>query len=84
MALFILSYACKTQFLKFIFSDPVVIDSRAKVTPILQDLDERHLFVAPDAVDRIREKIDDLMDAVSVPVVDGGSGGGEGQRRHRR
>ena len=52
-------------------------------SPILQDLDERHLFVTPDAVDRIKEKIDDLMDAVSVPVVDGGSGG-EGQKKHRR
>ena len=51
--------------------------------PSLQDLDERHLFVTPDAVDRIKEKIDDLMDAVSVPVVDG-PGGGEGQKKHRR
>jgi len=50
---------------------------------VVQDLDERHLFVTPDAVDRIKEKIDDLMDAVSVPVVDGGSGG-EGQKKHRR
>ena len=39
--------------------------------------------MTPDAVDRIKEKIDDLMDAVSVPVVDGGSGG-EGQKKHRR
>ena len=50
---------------------------------MLQDLDERHLFVTPDAVDRIKEKIDDLMDAVSVPVVDGVGGEG-GQRKHRR
>jgi len=50
---------------------------------VVQDLDERHLFVTPDAVDRIKEKIDDLMDAVSVPVVDG-PGGGEGQKKHRR
>ena len=48
---------------------------------IIQDLDEQHLFVTPDAVDRIKERIDDLMDAISVPVVEGS---GEGERKQRR
>lgn len=38
-------------------------------TFVLQDLDETHLFIASDVMDKIQEKIDDLMDYNSFSVV---------------
>lgn len=38
---------------------------------VIQDLDETHLFISPDILELLQERIDDLMDKVSVPVVDG-------------
>ena len=38
---------------------------------VLQDLDETHLFISADVLDRLKEEIDDLMDKISIPVVEG-------------
>jgi TFIIH basal transcription factor complex TTD-A subunit len=38
---------------------------------VLHDLDETHLFIAADILERLQERIDDLMDKLSVAVVDG-------------
>lgn len=35
---------------------------------ILQDLDEKHLFIASDIVETLQQKIDDLMDKISFPL----------------
>lgn len=35
---------------------------------ILQDLDERHLFINADIVETLQAKIDDLMDKISFPL----------------
>lgn len=35
---------------------------------VLQDLDETHLFIAADVMNRIQEKIDELMDYNSFPI----------------
>jgi hypothetical protein len=32
---------------------------------VTEDLDETHLFIDPDYVDRLKEKIDDLMDKLT-------------------
>lgn len=40
---------------------------------VLQDLDETHLFIAAEALDQLKDKIDGLMDKLSVPVVEGGN-----------
>lgn len=43
---------------------------------VIQDLDETHLFISVDCVERLKDRIDDLMDKLSVPVVvDGGNAG---------
>ena len=36
---------------------------------VIQDLDERRLFISADALEQLQEKIDDLMDKISVPVI---------------
>ncbi len=36
-----------------------------------KDLDETHLFIAAEALEQLKDQIDDLMDRLSVPVVDG-------------
>ena len=38
---------------------------------VLQDLDETHLFITQEVLELLQEKIDDLMDKISVPVVEG-------------
>jgi TFIIH basal transcription factor complex TTD-A subunit len=38
---------------------------------LLQDLDETHLFITQEVLELLQEKIDDLMDKISVPVVEG-------------
>lgn len=35
---------------------------------ILQDLDEKHLFIAAEIVETLQQKIDDLMDKISFPL----------------
>lgn len=35
---------------------------------ILQDLDDKHLFISADIVDVLQTKIDDLMDKISFPL----------------
>ena len=35
------------------------------------DLDPTHLFISQDALRPLKEQIDDLMDRISVPVVEG-------------
>ena len=38
---------------------------------IIQDLDETHLFISPEVLDMLKSQIDDLMDKISVPIVEG-------------
>jgi TFIIH basal transcription factor complex TTD-A subunit len=38
---------------------------------VVQDLDETHVFVAPEMVERLKDQIDELMDKLAVPVVEG-------------
>lgn len=38
---------------------------------IIQDLDETHIFISADVLEMLQDKIDDLMDKVAVPVVEG-------------
>ena len=38
---------------------------------IIQDLDDTHLFISPDVLDQLKGQIDDLMDKISVPIVEG-------------
>ncbi|CAL8121902.1 unnamed protein product [Orchesella dallaii] len=35
---------------------------------VLNDLDETHLFVSADIIKVLKEKIDELLDKISVPV----------------
>jgi hypothetical protein len=37
-------------------------------------LDETHLFINSEVLELLQEKIDDLMDKISIPVVEGKSG----------
>ena len=36
---------------------------------IIQDLDETHLFISPEVIEMLKSQIDDLMDKISVPLV---------------
>ena len=36
---------------------------------IIQDLDDRPLFISAEVLEILQDKIDDLMDKISVPVV---------------
>ena len=38
---------------------------------VIQDLDATHLFISADIVERLKDQIDDLMDKLSIPVVEG-------------
>ena len=38
---------------------------------VIQVLDDTHLFIAADMVNMLKEQIDDLMDKMNVPIVDG-------------
>ena len=38
---------------------------------VILDLDETHLFISPDVLDMLKSQIDDLMDKISVPIVEG-------------
>lgn len=35
---------------------------------IIQDLDEKHLFISTDIVETLQAKVDDLMDRISFPL----------------
>ena len=37
---------------------------------IIQDLDDRHLFIAVDILDTLQAKVDDLMDKISFPITE--------------
>jgi TFIIH basal transcription factor complex TTD-A subunit len=37
---------------------------------IIQDLDERHLFISADILDTLQAKVDDLMDQISFPLTE--------------
>uniref|UniRef100_A0A1L8DI77 General transcription and DNA repair factor IIH subunit TFB5 n=1 Tax=Nyssomyia neivai TaxID=330878 RepID=A0A1L8DI77_9DIPT len=37
---------------------------------IIQDLDEKHLFISTDIVEILQAKVDDLMDQMSFPLHD--------------
>lgn len=37
---------------------------------ILQDLDDTHLFISAEIVDILQTRIDELMDKVSVPIIE--------------
>lgn len=39
---------------------------------IIQDLDERHLFISADILEILQAKVDDLMDQISFPLADRG------------
>ena len=45
--------------------------SIAKKNTCFQDLDETHLFISPDVLEQLKAQIDDLMDKISVPIVEG-------------
>ena len=36
---------------------------------VIQDLDERRIFISADVLEQLQEKIDDLMDKILVPVI---------------
>ena len=42
---------------------------------ILEDLDETHLFISSDALERLKDEIDDIMDKISVEIVEGQASG---------
>ena len=35
---------------------------------VIQDLDDSHLFIAPEILDTLKERIDDLMDQLHFPL----------------
>lgn len=37
---------------------------------IIQDLDERHLFISSDILEVLQNRIDDLMDQISFPLAE--------------
>ncbi|KAI9551439.1 putative general transcription factor IIH subunit 5 [Daphnia sinensis] len=37
---------------------------------IVQDLDETHLFIAPEYLEVLQTRIDDLMDRISFPLAE--------------
>lgn len=39
---------------------------------IIQDLDERHLFISADILETLQTKVDDLMDQISFPLAEKG------------
>ncbi|XP_012221432.1 general transcription factor IIH subunit 5 [Linepithema humile] len=39
---------------------------------IIQDLDERHLFISADILEILQTKVDDLMDQISFPLAEKG------------
>ena len=39
-----------------------------------QDLDETHLFISQEVLELLQDKIDELMDKISIPIVEGKSG----------
>ena len=41
---------------------------------IIQDLDDSYLFISADVLDMLKSQIDDLMDKISVPIVEGKEG----------
>lgn len=40
---------------------------------IIQDLDERHVFISSDIVELLQAKVDDLMDQISFPLHEKGT-----------
>ena len=46
---------------------------------VIQDLDEKHLFISADIVEQLKDQIDDLMDKLSIPVVEGEGGNKSGR-----
>lgn len=40
---------------------------------IIQDLDERHVFISSDIVELLQAKVDDLMDHISFPLHEKGN-----------
>lgn len=63
-------------FLSFCLSDPAMkqfllhLDEKLILGKrfIIQDLDEKHLFISSDIVETLQVKIDDLMDRISFPL----------------
>ena len=41
---------------------------------IIQDLYDSHLFISADVLDMLKSQIDDLIDKISVPIVEGKDG----------
>lgn len=39
---------------------------------IIQDLDEKHLFISAEILESLQNKVDDLMDQISFPLADKG------------
>lgn len=35
---------------------------------IIQDLDDRHLFISTEIIETLQHKVDDLMDQISFPL----------------
>lgn len=40
---------------------------------IIQDLDERHVFISSDIVEVLQAKVDELMDQISYPLHEKGT-----------
>ena len=64
------------QHFSYTFSDPAMkqfllhLDEKLILGKrfIIQDLDEKHLFISSDIVETLQVKIDDLMDRISFPL----------------
>lgn len=39
---------------------------------IIQDLDEKHLFISSEILETLQAKVDDLMDQISFPLAEKG------------
>nr|ACO13097.1 General transcription factor IIH subunit 5 [Lepeophtheirus salmonis] len=48
------------------------LDERAELGTrfVVQDLDATHLFISPEILPKLQDRIDDLMDKISVPVIE--------------
>ena len=56
---------------KFIIQVTSSISCQSPKNICFQDLDETHLFISPDVLEQLKAQIDDLMDKISVPIVEG-------------
>lgn len=66
----------QTKLFNFLCSDPAMkqfllhLDETQSLGRkfIIQDLDERHLFISTDIIETLQARVDDLMDRISVSL----------------